>query len=122
MGRLEHGQYPTQLAELVPHAIDEMPIDPFSGQPFEYRVHGLDLPLQVYYPDNQRIAPHTPICWSVGPGNVRLKQEEFLQRAPDADEPDVEPVEVHETEYVLVSEDRSWGYWSGQGLVFPLPK
>ena len=34
--RREHGQYPGQLSELSPRHLQEVPRDPFSGEPFHY--------------------------------------------------------------------------------------
>ncbi len=33
-----NGAYPQQLAELLPDILDEMPIDPFCGEPFRYHL------------------------------------------------------------------------------------
>jgi hypothetical protein len=38
--RLDHGAYPESLEELVPEYLDEMPVDPFTGVPPEYRREG----------------------------------------------------------------------------------
>ncbi len=35
--RADHGHYPASLAELVPHDIQALPNDPFSGRPLVYR-------------------------------------------------------------------------------------
>jgi hypothetical protein len=34
---LEHGSYPTNLADLVPNYLDAVSLDPFSGKPLHYR-------------------------------------------------------------------------------------
>jgi hypothetical protein len=40
----KEGKLPTNLAELVPHYLPSVPIDPFDGKPFRYRVsRGEDL-------------------------------------------------------------------------------
>jgi hypothetical protein len=38
--RSEHGRPPSQLQELVPRQIAQVPIDPFSGKPMLYRAQG----------------------------------------------------------------------------------
>ena len=38
--RMKHGQYPDNLAALVPDFIDRVPIDPFSGKDFIYQREG----------------------------------------------------------------------------------
>lgn len=36
--RRKHGNFPTELEELVPEFLPQVPIDPFDGQPLRYRV------------------------------------------------------------------------------------
>jgi hypothetical protein len=36
--RADHGHYPASLAELVPHDIEALPNDPFTGRPLVYRL------------------------------------------------------------------------------------
>ncbi|MCR9119854.1 MAG: general secretion pathway protein GspG, partial [bacterium] len=36
--RREHGKLPAELSDLVPDFLDEVPIDPFTGDPLIYRV------------------------------------------------------------------------------------
>ncbi|MBX3385057.1 MAG: hypothetical protein KF768_00640 [Phycisphaeraceae bacterium] len=36
--RLEHGRYPDELTQLAPAFLTEVPIDPYSGKPFRYRL------------------------------------------------------------------------------------
>jgi len=38
--RAEHGEYPAALAAVVPDYLEELPPDPFSGEPFRYRREG----------------------------------------------------------------------------------
>lgn len=38
--RLAHGAYPEKLDELVPEFLPELPLDPFTGNPFAYRADG----------------------------------------------------------------------------------
>jgi hypothetical protein len=40
MHRRSTGSYPDSLAELKPTYFKELPVDPFSGQPFHYRKEG----------------------------------------------------------------------------------
>jgi hypothetical protein len=48
--RLDHGAYPSTLAELVPVYLKAMPIDPFSERPFEYRREGSGFALEARIP------------------------------------------------------------------------
>jgi hypothetical protein len=38
--RIKNGHYPAALSELVPEFLNKLPIDPFSGKDFIYRVEG----------------------------------------------------------------------------------
>jgi hypothetical protein len=38
--RVEHGKLPKRLEQLTPNYLQELPVDPFSGQPFTYRPDG----------------------------------------------------------------------------------
>jgi hypothetical protein len=72
--RLDHGQYPEQLAELVPDYLKHLPIDPFGGEPFCYHPHGLPTDLIA---KEQRdldyaksiVPPKTALFWSRGLGD-----------------------------------------------------
>jgi hypothetical protein len=123
--RLDHKKYPPQLADLVPNYLHELPLDPYALQPFQYQPSGLNLPLKYWNPygDNERIEPHTSLFWTVGPGDVRLKQ---LHQAefPDNSEPQPngeEPVpKKEEPRYEFVNEQAGW--WNTKNLAFPLPQ
>ena len=67
--RLEHGNLPEQLGELVPKYFDRMPLDPWSGRAFGYRPEGLPSEITMF---GTEIAPDTPLLWSVGPENGRV--------------------------------------------------
>ena len=51
--RTKHGQYPDDLAVLVPDLIDKLPIDPFSGKDFIYRRDGNGFVLESVGDDDQ---------------------------------------------------------------------
>jgi hypothetical protein len=36
--RVDHGRLPTHLSELVPHYLEELPVNPFTGGGFDYRL------------------------------------------------------------------------------------
>jgi hypothetical protein len=38
--RLDHGQFPTSLEQLVPSYLDKVPLDPFDRRPLRYRLTG----------------------------------------------------------------------------------
>ncbi len=118
----EHGEYPSQLSELTPQYLQQIPTDPFTGnhQPFSYMPKGLDLPLTRYGNHYAgEIAPHTPLLWSVGPTNVRLQRMQQEISLPDKDDPTdlVTKVEVY---YGLQADGYDWNPF-GLSLVFVLP-
>jgi hypothetical protein len=48
---LEHGVYPTNLADLVPNYLDAVPFDPFNSKPLRYRKTSQDFLLYSVGPD-----------------------------------------------------------------------
>ncbi|MEO2045351.1 MAG: hypothetical protein ABGX16_02115 [Pirellulales bacterium] len=62
--RLEHDAYPDMLSELVPEYIQALPIDPFSGEAFQYRPQGISQSMS-----SPSISANTPCFWSVGMHN-----------------------------------------------------
>lgn len=117
---LEHQNYPATLAKLAPDYVDQLPMDPYSGRPFEYRPAGLDLQLQTYYPSYLQIAAHTPLFWSAGPSELLLTRQVFTSGQSSEKDSDGEPVELRETMYAFSSQYAPWG--DCPVLVFPLPK
>ncbi|MEX2141176.1 MAG: hypothetical protein WD894_18065 [Pirellulales bacterium] len=121
MFRRDHGAYPTLLTELVPDYLDQVPLDPFSGQQFVYRAAGLELPLHRRNWSNfERIEANTPLFWSVGAGNARL--EEWEREVSEEDENDLsrDTKVIKETVYVLDSEIPPWS--TEPAFAFPLAK
>ncbi len=112
--RLDHGDYPPQLADLVPDYLDNLPLDPYASQPFQYEPDGLEWPL------HGRVAPHTPFLWSVGAGNARLVRRYHSRYEDDDNDPGTEKNEIKERVYALASQERPW--WNEPALVFPLAK
>ena len=110
--RLDHGEYPDSLAALVPDYLPFVPIDPYSGEPFEYRPNGLDLELRDY--DLITVPAHTPLLWSVGARQARLRVKAVEE--PDASEP---AVDVTRKVYEFELAPSPYAY--GTPLVFPLP-
>jgi hypothetical protein len=120
--RLDHGQYPTQLAALVPDYLSEMPLDPYLRQEFQFEPAGIDLPLQVHLGDRKEpIPPHTPLLWSVGSGDARIHRSEREHYEPETvDNPEGTARAVTEPVAMLMSDEMPW--WNDPILVFPLPK
>jgi hypothetical protein len=69
----DRGRKPTELAELVPEYLDSVPLDPYSGQPFLYRM----------------TEPHAHILYSTGPDGIddggRFSQEAMYALEPGFD-------------------------------------
>jgi hypothetical protein len=123
--QIDHKKYPPQLADLVPDYLHELPLDTYARQPFQYLPSGLNLPL-IYWTiagGQERIEPHTPLFWSVGPGNAGLKEVERAE-LPDNSEPqpngEPPPPKKEEPRYEFLSEDAAW--WNTNTLAFPLKK
>jgi hypothetical protein len=76
--KLEHGQLPARLDELVGHGLDRLPFDPYSGESFRYLPAGLDMQFRptpalagwTIWSLTGTIPAHTPLVWSTGT-NVR---------------------------------------------------
>ena len=75
--KLEHGSLPKTLDELVGPYLKELPIDPYSYEPFRYFRNGIESPLywgQPWMPgwpqqsaqSGQTLAANTPFIWSTG--------------------------------------------------------
>ena len=121
MYRLDHGEYPPRLTDLAPKYLDPLPIDPYTRQPFQYASVGLDLPLRSSaYANFERIDANTPLFWSVGAGNSRLKQRNSTSWESDEEQPDVDMRAISETAYELQSDEPAW--WNDPALVFPFAK
>ena len=115
--RIDHGAYPKSFDKLVPNYLSSVPIDPFSGEPFNYEPAGLPLKLNVI--GETTLAPETPFFWSVGANNYHLEQYrtgvfgDYV--SPPAEEHDPE----YEDAYRLRPDGLDWA--SHTTLVFPLP-
>jgi hypothetical protein len=122
---LDHKKYPAQLSDLAPEYLEQLPLDPYARQPFQYQPAGLDLKLKYWTPDHQYklVNPHTPFFWSVGPSNVALKK--ITEGNPFFGENDPTPIgqepipKKFEPQYEFIIEESGWNYTT---LVFPLPK
>ena len=58
--RTQQGEYPRELADLVPHHMDQVPIDPFTGNPLQYRLTGESFLVYSVGPDeldDDRVGP-----------------------------------------------------------------
>jgi hypothetical protein len=123
MYRLDEKKYPPRLADLVPKYLTQLPMDPYSGQPFQYFPEGLNLALEHGSSKTKRVEPNTPLFWSVGPSNVllelRASRRAFNEAAADGaalDEDQREP------DYVYGFTSAEPGWWNWDPLFFPLPK
>lgn len=62
--RLQTGDFPEQLADLVPEVLEELPRDPYTGGDFGYAPAGFDAPL---IPIGEPVVPaEQPLLWSAG--------------------------------------------------------
>ncbi len=135
--RIDHGQYPDELAALVPDYLPQMINDPYSGKPFAYHPGGLDLPLVLgRYNDANAPPPEipaeTPLFWSVGVENYKLM--EFAHFPGDLGDDvnvtagvyggeGISPAPIVEQPHLMVYKFQTQeGYGSANSLVFPLPK
>lgn len=121
MYRRDNGAYPDRLSAIVPEYLDDLPIDPYSRQPFHYEAAGLDLPLRPFTSSNfTRIEANTPMFWSAGAGSAQLRPWERTSYEPDENNPDGPERLVQESVYVLApQEDEMLGE---PPFVFPVPK
>jgi len=113
--RIDHDEYPESLDALVPDYLPFLPIDPYSGRPFEYRPQGLDL---GYQRDNHPVG--TPLLWSVGAANFRLVRRTNIEPHPNHEDPGKELIEVRRDVYELVPSAQM--IYSSGPQIFWLPK
>src|SRR5207237_7452379 len=68
----EKGRLPASLDELVPDFLPAVPLDPFSGQRFHYRVSRGEKfqPQRRTDRPEQDVSPGQAIFWSVGPDGI----------------------------------------------------
>jgi hypothetical protein len=73
--QVEKGKPAARLEDLVPHYLDKLPLDPFSGQPFRYRISKGE---RIVWTDNssetagaepprREVSAGQGVLWSVGP-------------------------------------------------------
>jgi hypothetical protein len=121
MYRRDKGAYPNRLSELVPDYLPDLPIDPYSRQPFHYEAAGLELPLRPFTSSNfTLIEANTPIFWSAGAGSAQLRPWEYTSYEPDENNPDFPESIVQESVYVLAPQEVEM--LGAPPFVFPLPK
>jgi hypothetical protein len=124
MYRRDRGAYPDRLSGLVPEYLDNLPIDPYSRQPFQYEAAGLELPLRPFTSSNfTRVEANTPLFWSAGAGNAQLRPWDYASYEPDESNPkgsEYGQTMVRESVYVFVSQDEEM--LGAPPFVFPLPK
>src|SRR5205807_9322079 len=78
--RLEQGKAAKSLQELVPKYLSELPTDPYSGQPFRYRVSAGE-----HIEGLGRVLPGQGIVWSTGPDRTDHGGRQHGAAVPDDD-------------------------------------
>ncbi len=78
--RLDRGAYPRSIDELREAYLQELPLDPFSGEPFGYYPEGIPVRLQRrfdFQAENSArdLAPSTPFLWSTSTGIKIITRE-----------------------------------------------
>ena len=116
--RIDHGEYPAKLNELVPDYLPTMIRDPYSNKPFVYRPQGLKLPL-VHNAVGvggsfRKIAANTPLLWSVRNDYSKLQEVTEPTEQPE-DDGTRTAIRPEEWQTVFKFEDT-------ENLVFLLPK
>jgi hypothetical protein len=113
--RADHGEYPDELAELIPDYLPFVPVDPYSGHEFEYRPDGLPLELRFFGGQHTSIDAHTPLLWSTGSYGQQLDTT-FVTEDDDS-------MSSHDDQRVRREVYQFRGNsWSGGSLIFPLPE
>jgi len=139
--RLDNDAYPARLSELIPKYLDQLPVDPYTRQPFQYEPMGLEFPFQIFARDfgnavnfsaytgvdffhqtriASRIEPHTPFLWSGGAGAKSPRRSIPNPADPRDYIPDDEVVELQEPTYYFRSDQQPW--WNDPFFIFPLAK
>ena len=121
--RLDHKNYPSRLADLVPDYLEQLPLDLYANQPFQYEPHGLSMRLRPWsrWADREQVEPQTPLLWSVGAADVRLKEMEGEENPPNGDPPpdgEAPPPQKVEPRYEFRTDEMGWH--NTKPLVFPL--
>ena len=62
--QLDHGQWPAQCEELIGRYLDRLPVDPWTGQPLEFRPQGFPFDVPV---GDRIVRAKTPLLLSGGP-------------------------------------------------------
>jgi hypothetical protein len=66
--QIKEGRLPQKLADLVPNYLPNLPVDPYSGQDFHYRIskgEQIDVAGQA-----RDVLPGQAILWSIGPDRI----------------------------------------------------
>ena len=84
--QLDHGQWPAQCEELIGRYLDRLPVDPWTGQPLEFRPQGFPFDVPV---GDRIVRAKTPLLLSGGP-----YQQHFIpSAAPRTDEEETSQVQ-----------------------------
>jgi hypothetical protein len=71
--RIEHGELPDSLQELVGEYFDVLPVDPYSGKDFVYFPIGVTQGVSVNHPAATVIPDDAPFLWGRGPDLIDRK-------------------------------------------------
>jgi hypothetical protein len=94
--RIEHERLPGSLEELVGTELDSLPVDPFTGLPFQYLPEGAeaDVPnrnaqeLDIWTEEDEaegNLAAGTPLLWSSGPDLLYQRRSNSLSISGEPD-------------------------------------
>lgn len=110
--QLDHDSLPETLMVLVGTYFKQLPVDYYSGEPFEYRPEGFPSPIRFHDPDRP-IPAEWPLIWSVGRGNCRI----YINGTNREGIPQCRT----ETAAASIGSNKPVGY-SPSGIAFPVPK
>jgi hypothetical protein len=111
--KVEHGELPGTLDDLVGPYLDRLPVNPCSGEPFRYFAEGLPMPLKWTdrYQLTKEIEAGRPFVWSTG-SQVRISR-------PDEDDV-VSRYWIYDCRSRLHEPTSEHDVWQS-GWLFPLP-
>ena len=91
--RLEHGELPSSLSDLVPKYFDELPIDPYSHRDFVYFPSGIPEPstdeergqFNYWSTPSSPTMPNVPCVWSPGATLRTMVERQIIPGQFEAD-------------------------------------
>jgi hypothetical protein len=116
--QLEHGEVPGELQALVGQDLEAVPIDPYTGEPFQYFPQGVPVPLarrSGYYSELEPVlVADQPFVWSAGPKVVLARTD----RDDPSERYEVQPwMGGNRPPHRTHTEYEVWAW----GLIFPVP-